>query len=74
MKTIHEELKELAAIMDATTDEDDTRYQEKFLHIKANYTTEEDVEVIADFIQNRYDALGEKVEDFKKQLNMLEYK
>ena len=74
MKTVHEELKELAAIMDATTDEDDTRYQEKFLHIKANYTTEEDVEVIADFIQNRYDALGEKVEDFKKQLNMLEYK
>ena len=74
MKTIHEELKELAAIMDATTDENDTRYQEKFLYIKVNYTTKEDVEVIADFIQNRYDALGEKVEDFKKQLNMLEYK
>ena len=61
MKTIHEELKELGAIMDATTDEDDTRYREKFLHIKANYTTEEDVEVIADFIQNRYDALGKKL-------------
>ena len=74
MKTIHEELKELAAIMDATTDENDTRYQEKFLYIKANYTTEEDANAIADFILHRYDALGEKVEDFKKQLNMLEYK
>ena len=72
MKTIHEELKELGAIMDATTDEDDTRYKEKFLYIKANYTTEEDVEVIADFIQNRYDALGKKVEEFKKQLDMFE--
>ena len=72
MKTIHEELKELAAIMDATTDENDTRYQEKFLYIKVNYTTKEDVEVIADFIQNRYDALGEKLEDFKKQLDMFE--
>ena len=74
MKTIHEELKELAAIMDATTDENDTRYQEKFLYIKAHYTTEEDAEAIADFILRRYDALGEKVEEFKKQLNMLEYK
>ena len=74
MKTIHEELKELAAIMDATTDENDTRYQEKFLYIKVNYTTKEDVEVIADFIQNRYDALGEKLEDFKKQLDIFENK
>ena len=74
MKTIHEELKELAAIMDATTDENDTRYQEKFLYIKANYITEEDANAIADFILHRYDALGKKVEDFKKQLNMLEYK
>ena len=74
MKTIHEELNELAAIMDATTDENDTRYQEKFLYIKANYLTKEDVEVIADFIQNRYDALGEKLEDFKKQLDIFENK
>ena len=74
MKTIHEELKELGAIMDATTDENDTRDQEKFLYIKAHYTTEEDAEAIADFILRRYDALGEKVEEFKKQLNMLEYK
>ena len=36
MKTVHDELEELAAIMDATTDENDTRYQEKFLYIKAN--------------------------------------
>ena len=27
MKTIHDELEELGAIMDATTDENDTRYQ-----------------------------------------------
>ena len=74
MKTVHDELEELSAIMDATTDENDTRYQEKFLYIKAHYTTEEDAEAIADFILHRYDALGEKVEEFKKQLNMLEYK
>ena len=74
MKTIQEELNELAAIMNATTDENDTRYQEKFLYIKANYTSEEDANTIADFILRRYDALGEKLENFKKQLNMLENK
>ena len=72
MKTIHDELEELGTIMDATTGENDTRYQEKFLYIKANYPTKEDAEVIADFILRRYDALGEKVEEFKKQLDMLE--
>ena len=74
MKTIHDELEELGAIMNATTDENDTRYQEKFLYIKANYITEEDVNAIADFILHRYDALGEKVEDFKKQLDIFENK
>ena len=74
MKTVHDELEELGAIMNATTDENDTRYQEKFLYIKANYTTEEDANAIADFILRRYDALGEKLENFKKQLNMLENK
>lgn len=74
MKTIQEELNELAAIMDATTDENDTRYQEKFLYIKANYITEEDVNAIAYFILHRYDVLGEKVEDFKKQLDIFENK
>ena len=74
MKTIHEELKELAAIMDATTDENDTRYQEKFLYIKANYTTKEDAATVVDFILRRYDALGEKVEEFKKQLDIFENK
>ena len=72
MKTIHDELEELGTIMDATTEENDTRYQEKFLYIKANYFTKEDAEVIADFILRRNDALGEKVEEFKKQLDMLE--
>ncbi|MBR5148198.1 MAG: hypothetical protein IKV15_03250 [Bacteroidaceae bacterium] len=72
MKTIHDELEELGTIMDATTEENDTRYQEKFLYIKANYSTKEDAEVIADFILRRNDALGEKVEEFKKQLDMLE--
>lgn len=72
MKTVHDELEELGAIMNATTDENDTRYQEKFLYIKANYTTEEDANAIADFILHRYDALGEKVEEFKKQLDMFE--
>lgn len=72
MKIIQEELNELAAIMDATTDENDTRYQEKFLYIKEHYTTDEDAEVIADFILRRYDVLGEKVEEFKKQLDMFE--
>ena len=71
MKTIHDELEELGAIMDATTEEDDTRYQEKFLYIKTHYPTKEDAEAIADFILRRYDALGEKVEGFKKQLDML---
>ena len=74
MKTIQEELNELSAIMDATTDENDTLYQEKFLYIKANYTTEEEANIIADFILRRYDALGEKVEDFKKQLDMFDSK
>ena len=74
MKTVHDELEELGAIMNATTDENDTRYQEKFLYIKANYTSEEDANAIADFILRRYDALGEKLENFKKQLNMLENK
>lgn len=72
MKTVHDELEELGAIMNATTDENDTRYQEKFLYIKANYTTEEDANAIADFILRRYDALGEKVEEFKQQLDMFE--
>ena len=34
MKTIQEELKELSAIMDTTTNESDTRYQDKFLYIR----------------------------------------
>lgn len=72
MKTVHDELEELGAIMNATTDENDTRYQEKFLYIKANYTTEEEANAIADFILRRYDALGEKVEEFKQQLDMFE--
>ena len=70
MKTLHEELMELAAIMEATTDESDTRYQEKFLCIKANYPTQEDADVIADFIMNRYDALADKVKEFKTLLNL----
>ena len=72
MKTIQEELKELAAFMDATTNESDTRYQDKFLYIKGHYSTDEDAAIIADFIRCRYDALGGKIEEFEKQLNMLE--
>ena len=72
MKTVQEELKELETIMDATTDENDTRYQQKLLYIKEHYTTDEDAEAIADFILRRYDALGEKVEEFKQQLDMFE--
>ena len=72
MKTVHDELEELGAIMNATTDENDTRYQEKFLYIKANYNTEEEANAIADFILRRYDALGEKVDEFKQQLDMFE--
>ena len=72
MKTLHDELKELAAIMDSTTDESDTRYQEKFLYIKANYSTHEDADVIADFIISRYDALADKVKEFETQLNKLD--
>ena len=74
MKTVHDELEELGAIMNATTDENDTRYQQKLLYIKEHYTTEEDANAIADFILRRYDALGEKLENFKKQLNVLENK
>ena len=72
MKTVQEELKELETIMDATTDENDTRYQQKLLYIKEHYTTDEDAKAIADFILRRYDALGEKVEEFKQQLDMFE--
>ena len=72
MKTLQEELKELGAIMNATTDENDTRYQEKFLYIKENYTTSEDAEAIADFMLSRFDSLNNKVEEFKKQLSIQE--
>lgn len=72
MKTLQEELKELGAIMNATTDENDTRYQEKFLYIKEIYTTSEDAEAIADFMLSRFDSLNNKVEEFKKQLSIQE--
>lgn len=72
MKTLQEELKELGAIMNATTDENDTRYKEKFLYIKENYTTSEDAEAIADFMLSRFDSLNNKVEEFKKQLSIQE--
>ncbi len=72
MKTLQEELKELGAIMNATTDENDTRYQEKFLYIKENYTTSEDAEAIADFMLSRFNTLNNKVEEFKKQLSIQE--
>ena len=58
--------------MNATTDETDTRYQEKFLYIKENYTTSEDAEAIADFMLSRFDSLNNKVEEFKKQLSIQE--
>ena len=58
--------------MNATTDENDTRYQEKFLYIKENYTTSEDAEAIADFMLSRFDSLNNKVEEFKKQLSIQE--
>lgn len=72
MKTLQEELKELGAIMNATTDENDTQYQEKFLYIKEHYTTPKDAEAIADFMLNRFDSLNNKVEEFKKQLSIQE--
>ena len=72
MKTLQEELKELGAIMNATTDENDTLYQEKFLYIKEHYTSPEDAEAIADFMLGRFDSLNNKVEEFKKQLSIQE--
>ena len=72
MKTLQEELKELAVIMDATTDENDIRYQEKFAYIKEHYTTPEDASIIADFMMSRFDALNTEVEEFKTQLSIQE--
>ena len=72
MKTLKEELAELNAIMDSTADENDVRYQEKFLSIKERFSTPEDAETISDFILHRYDNLHGKVEDFKKQLSIQE--
>lgn len=72
MKTIQEELKELSAIMDTTTNESDTRYQDKFLYIRGHYPTDEDAAIIVDFIRSCYETLGKKVEKFEKQLNMLD--
>lgn len=72
MKTIQEELRELQAIMNATTEESDTRYQEKFMYIKEHYTTPEDADAIADFMLSRFDSLSDEVEEFKKQLSIQE--
>lgn len=72
MKSLKDELKELSAIMDNTTDENDTRYQEKFLYIKEHYNSEEDALAIANFMIHRFDTLNEKIEDFKKQLSIQE--
>lgn len=72
MKTINEELKELSAILNGDSANKEEEYQQKFLYIQEHYTTEADLEAIADWLLNGYRELNAEAEELNRTIALQE--
>lgn len=72
MKTIQDELKELAAILHSNHDGKEEEYQRKFLSIQERYTSKEDSEAIGNFILNGYKELSSEATEIDSMLSLQE--
>lgn len=72
MKTINDELKELAAILNSDSANKEEEYQNKFRYIQEHYTTEADAEAISDYLLNGYRALGDEAEELMREMTLQE--
>ena len=72
MSNISKELKELAAIMNSTSENKEKEYQDKFNDIQTRFTSEADKEAIADFILGSYKEIGTELSDIDKCLTIQE--
>lgn len=50
MRTLKDELKELQSLLKNPTKENETLFQKKVLDIKQKYPTQEDTNIVGDFI------------------------
>lgn len=72
MKTINEELKELSVILNGDSANKEEEYQQKFLYIQEHYTTEADLEAIADWLLNGYRELNAEAEELNRTIALQE--
>lgn len=72
MADIKKELKELHSIMNSSSKDKESKYQEKFNFIQENFTTPEDKEVIADFILQGYNEIGHELKEIDRCLTIQE--
>lgn len=72
MSSINQELKELTAIMNSTSENKEIEYQDKFNDIQNRFTSEADKEAIADFILNGFKEIGTELSDIDRYLTIQE--
>lgn len=72
MSSINQELKELTAIMNSTSENKEKEYQDKFNDIQNRFTSEADKEAIADFILNGFKEISTELSDIDRCLTIQE--
>lgn len=72
MSSINQELKELTAIMNSTSENKEKEYQDKFNDIQNRFTSEADKEAIADFILNGFKEISTELSDIDRYLTIQE--
>lgn len=72
MSSINQELKELTAIMNSTSENKEKEYQDKFNDIQNRFTSEADKETIADFILNGFKEISTELSDIDRYLTIQE--
>lgn len=72
MSSINQELKELTAIMNSTSENKEKEYQDKFNNIQNRFTSEADKEAIADYILNGYNEIGIELSSIDRCLTIQE--
>lgn len=63
MKTLKDELKELQSLLDNPTVENEILFQKKVLDFKQKYTTQEDANMVGDFILQSYTEINKSLNE-----------
>lgn len=70
MKTLKDELKELQALLDNPTEENEALFQNRVFEIKQKYPSKEEANVIGDFILKCYADINNSLNEIEKEISV----